>query len=274
MSHRPKWWLDFLRIIWPLTTISAKMTQWPVFGPVLAFLVKPIFTGKNFHVSYVPINATVDGTVSSVIPEKLLEELIRRSAHRVTINRCTCRESEKCEHFPVEDACLHLGEGTMNIDRHLATPRTVDEAIAHTRKMIGMGLVPMIGRVRMDDFFYGEPNTGKMLTICYCCSCCCTIMKSMRYFPNDVKKSLVLLKGLRVVVDNEACTRCGVCVAECFAGALAMGDGGIAWNESLCKGCGRCVTVCPVKAVSIVVDDMDRAIDDMKGRIRERVDIE
>jgi UDP-glucose 4-epimerase len=273
MNKRPLWWLDFLRVIWPLTTLSAKMTQWPVVGKILALLVRPIFTGKNFHVSYIPVNKDIKGAGSTFIPEKVLEELIRRSSHRVTINRCTCRESEKCEHFPFEDACLNLGEGASHLDPHIATPRTIDEALAHMRKMVKLGLTPMIGRVRMDDFFYGTPNTGRSLTVCFCCPCCCTIFKSTRYFPADVKKSLVRLRGVRVIVDNQACTGCGICVDECFARALSIKDGALEWDDTLCKGCGRCATVCPEHAITIEVDNVDEAVEDILGRVRERINI-
>ena len=276
MSHRPKWWLDFLRIIWPLTMLSARMTQWPVVGPFVAFLTKPVFTGKNFHISHIPINVTIKGEGSSIIPERVLEELIRRSAHRITINRCTCRESQHCRHYSFEDACLHLGEGTSYIDKHLATPRTVDEALAHMHKMIGLGLTPMIGRVRMDDFFYGTPNTGRSLTICFCCSCCCTIFKSARFFPDDVKDSLVRLKGLRVVIDNNRCVNgnCRACISECFTGALSLSENGVDWNGLLCKGCGRCAAVCPKKAISVEVENIDEAVREIMGRINQRINIE
>ncbi len=274
MSHRPSWWLDFLRIIWPLTTLSAKMTRWPLVGRLLSVLVRPVFTGNNFHVSHVPVNARIEGARSSFLPERVLEELIRRSAHRITINRCTCRESEKCRHYSYEDACLHLGEGTMHVDRHLATPRTVDEAIVHARRMIGKGLIPMIGRIRMDDFFYGAPNTGRSLTVCFCCTCCCTIFKSTRFFPDDVKRSLVRLEGLRVVIDRDRCDNCGRCVPECFARALSPGANEIQWNQEACKGCGHCASVCPAGAISIEVKDIDAAIRDLTGRIAERINIE
>jgi len=273
MYKRPTWWLDFLRVVWPMTTISAKMTQWPVVGRVFAWIVRPIFTGKNFHVSYIPINKDIKGAGSTFIPEKVLEELIRRSSHRVTINRCTCRESEKCKHFPVVDACLQMGEGTRHLDPHIATPRSIDEALAHVRKMLSLGLTPMIGRVRVDDFFYGTPNTGRSLTVCFCCHCCCAIFKSTRYFPAEVKDSLVRLRGVRVVVDETACTMCGICADECFMRAHSHSDGVHAFDETLCKGCGRCAVVCPEHAITIEVDNVDEAVEDILGRVRERIDI-
>lgn len=274
MSKRPRWWLDFLRIFWPLTYLSAKMTQWPIVGKIVAFVLRPLFTGKNFHVSHLPINKDIKGAGSAFIPEKVLEELVRRSSHRITINRCTCRELKRCEHYPVEDACLQLGEGTRYLDRHIATPRTVDEALAHVHKMLDLGLVPMIGRVRMDDFFYGTPNTGRSLTICFCCHCCCTIFNSIRFCPDDVKESLVRLKGLWVSINHAECTMCGICVKECFTGALSVYENRIAWSGELCKGCGRCAMVCPKKVVSLTIDDLDEAVADVMGRIIQRINIE
>jgi UDP-glucose 4-epimerase len=142
--------------------------------------------------------------------------------------------------------------------------------------MIGLGLIPMIGRVRMDDLFYGTPNTGRSLTICFCCSCCCTIFKSARYFPDDVKNSLVRLKGLRIVIDNKRCTteNCNICISECFTGALSFCEKGLVWNGALCKGCGRCATVCPPKAISLEIKNIDEAVSEIMGRIKERINIE
>lgn len=274
MNKRPTWWLDFLRIVWPLTYLSARLTGIPVLGNLFALMVRPIFTGKNFNVTHIPVNHDIRGAGSTYLPEKVLEELIRRSSHRVILNRCSCRESAKCGHFPVEKACMHLGEATRALDAHIATPSTVEEALAHMRRMIGMGLIPMVGRVRMDDFFYGTPNNGRSLTICFCCPCCCTIFKSTRYFPGEVKNSLVRLKGLRVTTDTGSCKACGTCVRECFTGARTLVNGVIVHDDSLCKGCGRCATVCPEKAVSISVENPEDAVREIMGRIKERVSIE
>lgn len=274
MAKRPSWWLDFLRIYWPLNYLSARATGIPIIGRLLTLLLRPLFTGKNFNVSYIPVNRDIPGSGSSCIPEQVLEELIRRSSHRVTINRCSCRESEKCATYPVENACLHLGEDTRYIVPALATPRSVDEALDHMRGMIGRGLIPLVGRVRMDNFFYGIPNNGRSLTICFCCRCCCTILKSSRYFPAEIQASLVRLKGLRVSTDHKRCTACGLCVNECFMKAIRLSEGLILHDDSLCKGCGRCATVCPEHATIIEIENIDEAIGDLVGRIEERINIE
>jgi ferredoxin len=274
MSKRPAWWLDFLKTAWPLTRISAKATKWPLIGKLLTPAVIPIFSGKNFNVSYIPVNAQVPGAQSIVLPGRLIEEIINRSAHRVILKHCTCRDSEHCQTYPIEDACLLLGDGTKSIDPRIADHVSVDEAKRHLKRMLEMGLIPMVGRVLMDNYFYGVPNTGKLLTICFCCPCCCTVLNSARYFPAKVKDSFVRLKGLEVTVDSGLCKKCGTCVEACLFNALTLTQHGIVRDPILCKGCGRCASVCPLRAVTVVLDDLHEATEEVLGRIRQRIDFE
>lgn len=49
-------------------------------------------------------------------------------------------------------------------------------------------------------------------------------------------------------VDPKKCTLCGLCVAKCPFGALAIEGSGIAVGEN-CRMCGICVRQCPEKAI-------------------------
>ena len=80
-----------------------------------------------------------------------------------------------------------LGEDTQKVTKGIANTLTVDEAILHLHKKIKLGLIPMTGRVRMDDLYYGIPNRGKMLTICFCCPCCCTVLNSARLLSGHIQ---------------------------------------------------------------------------------------
>ncbi len=274
MSKRPSWWLTVLAKIWPITWNSAKATKWPVVGNLIARILLPTFSNKNLNISYIPINIEADGAVSTYLPKTIVEELIRRSAHRAIINRCTCRDAKQCENHPIDYGCTLLGEGTREIDPRIARHATVDEAIEHFRKTLDDGLIPMIGRVKIDNYIWGVRDRGKLLTICYCCRCCCTNLNSGKYWPGEAAKSIVRLRGLTIQVDHEKCVLCGDCVEECFMGAISIQDEKIVHDMDLCKGCGRCVSVCPQKATTADVEDPDRAIGEIMGRIRERVDFE
>lgn len=274
MSRRPKWWFDVLRFYWPLNTLSAKMTRWPMVGPLLSRVVIPLFTKDNFNISYIPINAHIEPVVSSALCVKILDELVRRSSHRVIIGRCSCRDSKKCSNFPVEDSCLLLGEDTRVVDSRIAKHVSVDEALLHVRKKTAAGLIPMIGRVRMDDFYYGIPNRGRMLTICFCCPCCCSVLSALQYLPEEAKSSLVRLKNVDVIVDAKKCIQCCSCMDACFAKAITLSGGAIQRDENKCIGCGRCSMVCLQQATSIIVENIDVTVDEILGRIKQRVNVE
>jgi len=51
-------------------------------------------------------------------------------------------------------------------------------------------------------------------------------------------------------VNEDLCTGCGVCIAECPVDAIAEDSNGVAAiNDAECIRCGRCHDVCPQEAV-------------------------
>jgi len=271
MSWRPSWWLDVLKIYWPLNHIAAKATNWPLVGPLITKAVNPLFNPKSFNITYIPINAKIEAPVSTILTQEIIADLIRSSAHRVVIKRCSCRDSKKCQTFPAEDSCLLLGEDTKKISPEIANHISVEDALAHMNTKISLGLIPMTGRVRMDDLYYGVPNQGRMLTICFCCPCCCTVLASAKYFPEKIRSSIVPLKGLQVLVDESKCIQCRSCIDACFMNAISIEDSRIAHDASKCIGCGRCSMVCKQNATTLEIADNRAAVDELLGRISQRV---
>ena len=159
------------------------------------------------------------------------------------------------------------------MDSGIARRVTADEAITHLHKCVEDGLVPMAGRVKIDNYIWGVSDHGKFLTICYCCHCCCTLLTSLKYLPMDAAASLVRLKGLRMTVDRERCVRCGTCARQCHGEAISIEGDEVVHDESRCKGCGRCVSVCPQDAVRAEIENVDEAIGEMMGRIERMIDI-
>ena len=194
MSRRPEWWMNVLRIFWPLTELSARMTQWPVVGRLFFLASLPVFTGRNFNISYIPINKTIQGISNILIPEMVLEELIRRSSHRVIIKRCTCRDNHECKNHPIEDACILLGDGAAEIDPRVARHVSVDEAIAHMKRRVNEGLIPFAGRVRMDDFFWECATAAGSLQYV---SAAVVVVLSCALLNTFPKKRMTPLSGFR-----------------------------------------------------------------------------
>jgi electron transport complex protein RnfB len=113
-----------------------------------------------------------------------------------------------------------------------------------------------------------------MLTICFCCHCCCTILNSAKYFPNKFRASIVKLQDVHILVDSQKWRVCGACVEACFMEAISIQAGVVVHAEERCIGCGRCSTVCPEKATLLAITDPEAAVDETLGRIGQRVSVE
>lgn len=54
-----------------------------------------------------------------------------------------------------------------------------------------------------------------------------------------------------VNVNQDICIGCGACVGVCPVGALSMNEEGRAeCDEGTCIDCGACISTCPVEAIS------------------------
>ena len=56
---------------------------------------------------------------------------------------------------------------------------------------------------------------------------------------------------IAVVVDEEKCTGCGQCVDVCPIEAITIDEGKASINEETCVECGVCETECPSEAIQI-----------------------
>jgi ferredoxin len=61
----------------------------------------------------------------------------------------------------------------------------------------------------------------------------------------------------KALVEPERCLGCGICEANCPAGAIVVER--IAWIDARrCIGCGSCVEVCPQGAISLRAERFKR----------------
>jgi ferredoxin len=241
---RPAWQIKIITIFWPVRNFLARMVGWPVVGRWM----RNTFRGDRAH--FIPVHVDVERTGSVALPGQVVEHFIQESSFRFILHRCLCRSLEACQRYPKEIGCLFLGEGAKEIVSTLGREASVEEALAHHRKALALGLVPMVGRLRWDSFWLGVERADQLLTICHCCDCCC-YFRLYRILPGEASSGLQKLEGLEVRV-GEACDGCGICVEHCFIKAMAI-QGGKAMVGESCRGCGRCATLCPRQAVKVLL---------------------
>ena len=139
------------------------------------------------------------------------------------------------------------------------------------------GLVPLLGRnVAEAEGGHGVEDTGKFLSGCFCCECCCIAVKSAQYGIGGGTgmggDNTGPLEGMMITVDEDKCIGCGKCVEVCPFNLRILEEGKSSVDPKRCVGCGRCLKVCPEKAISIDVEDQE-LIDKFIAKIESIVDV-
>ncbi len=96
-----------------------------------------------------------------------------------------------------------------------------------------------------------ENKAGIGTVICNCCNCCCI---GLPYARNADTNGLLVPSRYRAVVDENACTGCGICVDDCPMDAMILNESNLAEvNVEACIGCGVCTHACPTDAIGLKV---------------------
>ncbi len=221
------------------------------------------------NIRWLPINQDIELPTSAPMPPKLLDRFIEEASHRVVYRDCVCRQANKCEHYPIGIGCLQMGDSALEAPSSLVREVSVSEAKEYVANAIDNGLVPVVGKVRIDNFIFGIKDRARLLTVCFCCECCC-ITRFNRHAPAQYLDSLFpRLDGIRIDVTDE-CTGCGTCAEHCYIKAVSITDGRAVIGDK-CRACGRCATMCPNDAVKITIDDpefLDKAYDAIRAYVK------
>lgn len=221
----------------------------------IPFLKKriPWFRPTELNISCLPVCEEIEVSAGTPMPIAVLDEFIERASHRVIVDFCCCRITWECKRHPWELGCLMMGDAALEIDSSAGREVSIEEAKAHTRRAVEKGLVPFVGKARVDNIVFGIRNKKKLLSVCYCCECCC-ISRYARSVPAELRvENVVRLPGLEIEVTEE-CDGCGACAKRCFLQEIAVVDGRAVIGPG-CAGCGRCASLCPRDAIKITLDN-------------------
>jgi UDP-glucose 4-epimerase len=230
--------------------------------------VHPWFRTDLTDMRWLPINQEIDLPESAPAPLELLDRFIEESSHKVIYEACGCRTACKCMTYPREIGCLLMGDSAVESPGTVSREVGVDEAKAHVRRAVAAGLVPMVGKARVDNYIFGIKDRQRLLTVCFCCECCC-VSRYEKYIKHSLLDEMFpRIDGVRIEV-TPGCDGCGDCVERCYIGAISIEDG-MAVLSDACRACGRCATICPRKAVKIHIEDGD-FLEESYERIRAHV---
>jgi ferredoxin len=108
---------------------------------------------------------------------------------------------------------------------------------------------------------FGENVQQGVNFICNCCSCCCEAMIAARRFGH---LHPVHTTNFLPEIDGASCTGCGKCVSACPVEAMSLVSANdparpkrkrAQLDDDVCLGCGVCVPACPDCNISLVPRD-------------------
>jgi ferredoxin len=252
--------------LWPLGRTMNRLARLPVLG----LMLRPFYGPAANEAIIIPVHETVSGTESVTLPLPLLTPLVESASGRFILEACLCRRAEGCQNHPVDIGCLFLGDAAAAIHPELGRPTGVPEALAHVQRALEAGLVPMVVHASFDAWILGIPYR-RMLAVCFCCDCCCTVRHGLREGPPAFWETVRRLPGLSVEAGPE-CVACGTCLEACPVGVISL-EGGRARVGAACKGCGRCVAACPTGAMHLAIEPGIDVLGALLSRVEGRTEI-
>ena len=253
-----------------LLSFGHRAIEWPFFLGHIPLLrdIHPWLSRRKSNITYLPINETLRAE-GVPMPAEVIAAYIEQSPYHAIMNHCLCRMARDCKDYPLDIGCLFMGESALQMPPEISRRVDAPEALRHLEGAINAGMVPLVGKVRFDNFAFLIPDEKKLLSVCFCCPCCC-MMAYYRHLPPDKLDTVFpRLEGLEIEV-TAACQGCGTCARNCYVKAIIV-ENGQAVHSAICRGCGRCARFCPNQAVRITLTKPDYR-EQVMSRINGSVD--
>ncbi len=114
-----------------------------------------------------------------MLPGVVVEDFLDEADGIFAMAACPCRTAFECQSHPREIGCLHLGPATKGIPQEVGRRLTLEEGKAVLGHALAEGLMPTILHMPSEAEIF-EVDKTQMLSICFCCECCCDVRLLLR----------------------------------------------------------------------------------------------
>jgi ferredoxin/DNA-binding MarR family transcriptional regulator len=223
---------------------------------------QPYGKSKTPSSQFIPVNRAVSHELQAVYSYTMLEKVIE-GAEKIAVAHCPCRIRSQLR----GKGCHHLLEVCLKFDE-LAEYLIEREAAREVTKEEALRILKQAeedGLVHFVDNALGDVKSN-----CNCCGCCCWALGPIkrRRVPRDAMMATYFIRE----TDETECIGCGNCVSVCPVEALSMGDDFPVVDEKWCVGCGLCVLKCTTSAARLRTKSEDmppRDFTELHQKIRE-----
>lgn len=213
--------------------------------------IRELFTRGETQLGRVFIHEPVLSNENAlhVLDYERATEVIKTASH-MAIGNCYCRHKM----YHMDTAC----DAPLEICMTFNTTAASLIKHGHARRVDeGEGLEILHQAYENNLVQFGENVREKVNFICNCCGCCCEGMIAARRFAimNPVHTTNFIPE-----IEGESCNGCGKCVNVCPVEAMSLISANnphrpkmklARLDEDLCLGCGLCVRSCPKDSIHL-----------------------
>jgi ferredoxin len=214
--------------------------------------IRALFIGGETQLGRVFIHEPALSAENSLIvmDYERASEVVRTATHR-GVGICYCRH--KMQHL--DRACQAPMDICMTFN---STAESLIRSQYARAVDVAEGLDLLQNAYAHNLVQFGENARQSVSFICNCCGCCCEAMIAARKF--GILHPIHTTNFLPVV-DQSQCNGCGKCVSACPVEAMTLISANdphfpkmkkTKLNAEICLGCGICVRSCPKNSLSLV----------------------
>ena len=213
--------------------------------------IKSLFTHGETQLGRVFVHEPVlsNDNAIHVLDYERASEVIKTASHR-GIGTCYCRHKM----YHVGKAC----DRPMDICMTFNTSARSLIKYGHARAVdVSEGLDILDQAHDSNLVQFGENVRERVNFICNCCGCCCEAMIAARKFAIFTP---VHTSNFIPEINSDACTGCGKCVIVCPVEAMTLVSANnpkhpkkkkACLNKDICLGCGLCVRACTEENIEL-----------------------
>ena len=207
----------------------------------------PVRTAEDGKpIKIILIDKSLEVSEEFVLPSQTVEEIINKFDD-IAVGYCFCRQrrsllGDSCSTAAPTLNCFTFGKSARHtVAQGFAKKIDRQEALKIMKEAEQAGLIHKA-------FHPGSRESSPETSICNCCKDCCDTLELWRSGTLPLINSTYYLS----VIDQQACSGCGICVERCPTDAIVLNNEGLAQrDENACLGCGVCSRFCPEEAISL-----------------------
>ncbi|MFX1562112.1 MAG: ATP-binding protein [Promethearchaeota archaeon] len=194
-----------------------------------------------------------------------IRKLIKKSKGPFVLINCICRQAKDIEGEP----CKATNRRNLCIGIGKFTEAYIE--FGWGKEVTREELLEVIRQNEEEGLVLQPSNSQEIEFLCSCCGCCCGSLSGAKSASRPID---FITTNYQAEVNSDLCAGCGTCVQVCQMEAVTLTDETATINLDRCIGCGVCVANCPSDALKLVKKEEEQVppvtFGDLYAKIEQR----